>query len=403
MGIAVVVQELQTGSIVLAPVGGKPVLVGRDSDENDLVCKDKHVSRVHCKVWGLADGRIRIADQSTYGTFVDGTKLEGEGHAAKGQKIRLGHQFALRVVGLLDPDFVREKGEPVPPQRIGAHYILLDEVGRGGMGIVYESWDESRRQRCAIKWLREGGEADEEAMRRFRREAMLQGDLAEYPGIVTIFDLGTVTGSGEMFCVMEYVPGDTFLDLLRAKSVTRAEGVRLIARVARAVAYAHERGVIHRDIKPANIMITAEGAIRLTDFGIAKALDQGGRITLTGMMMGTPGYMAPEQISDSKRAGPPADVYSLGALLFTFLTGKLPMRGRNLREALDNARKGQYGPSPREVDPSIDPVLEAACRRALSHNPEDRWPSAAAFAKELERFLKETSDVGAIRLDAPDV
>jgi serine/threonine protein kinase len=119
------------------------------------------------------------------------------------------------------------------------------------------------------------------------------------------------------------------------------------------------------------------------------------------MMMGTPGYMAPEQISDSKRAGPPADVYSLGALLFTFLTGKLPMRGRNLREALDNARKGEYGPSPREVDPSIDPVLEAACRRALSHNAEDRWPSAAAFALELERFLKETSDVGRISLDAP--
>jgi serine/threonine protein kinase len=398
---AVVIQELRGGSVALARVGGEPILIGRDSDGNHLVCKDKHVSRIHCKVWGLADGRIKIADQSTYGTFVDGKRIEGEGHAGQGQSITLGHEFALTVIGLLDPDATHDRKEPVPPRRLGAHYLLLQEVGRGGMGIVYESWDESRKQRCAIKWLREGGAADDEAMKRFKREAMLQGELGEYPGIVTIFDLGTVTGSGEMFCVMEFVPGDTFLDKLKAKSLARSEGVRLIARVARAVDYAHERGVVHRDIKPANIMITPEGGIRLTDFGIAKALDQGGRITLTGMMMGTPGYMAPEQINDSKSAGPPADIYSLGALLFTFLTGKLPMRGRNLREALENARKGEYGPSPREVDPSIDPVLEAACRRALSHNPEDRWASAAEFAGELERYVKETSNAAPIRLGLP--
>jgi serine/threonine-protein kinase len=111
--------------------------------------------------------------------------------------------------------------------------------------------------------------------------------------------------------------------------------------------------------------------------------------------------MAPEQISDTKTAGPPADVYSLGALLFTFLTGKLPMRGKSLKEALNNVRKGEYGPSPREIDPSIDPVLEAACRRALAHNPVDRWPSAQAFAEELERFLKETSESGRISLISP--
>lgn len=400
---AVVLQELGEGRVVLCPVGVE-LTIGRDSDDNDLVCKDKHVSRIHCKVTARDDGGLRILDQSTYGTFVDGSRIQTEGTAFIGQTVTLGHEFALSIVGTLDSDAnTSQLDEPKPPQRIGAHYILLREVGRGGMGIVYESWDESRKQRCAIKWLREGGAADAEGIARFKREAMLQGQIGDYPGIVTVFDLGTVTGSGEMFCVMEYVDGTTFLDVLRKKTCSREEGVRLVARVARAVAHAHERGVIHRDIKPANVMINKKGAIRLTDFGICKALDhEGSGVTLTGMMMGTPGYMAPEQISDSKQAGPPADIYSLGALLFTFLTGKLPMRGRSLKEALNNARRGEYGPSPRELDPSIDPVLEAACRRALAHNPADRWPSAADFAKELERYLKETSGSGRISLVTPD-
>ncbi|RMG15822.1 MAG: FHA domain-containing protein [Planctomycetota bacterium] len=399
MPSAVILQELQTGSVTLCPVG-KRVAVGRNA-QSFVVCKDKHVSRHHCEAEALPDGRLRLVDRSSYGTYLNDERIE-EAVARPGDRIVLGHDYALKVVGLLDPDASHHgEKEPVPPRYLGAHYLLLREVGRGGMGIVYEAWDEQRKQRCAVKWLRGGGEADPDAIARFRREVLVQGKLADYPAIVSVYDLGIVTGSGEWFCVMEYVVGETLLARLRSGSLSREEGVRLIARVARAVGYAHRRGVVHRDIKPANILITPEGQVRLTDFGIAKALDESGRLTLPGIMMGTPGYMAPEQITDSKRAGPAADIYALGALLFTILCGKLPVRGRNLREAIDNARKGKLGPSAQELDPTVPEALDAACRQALSFRPEDRWPTAEDFAAALENFLREETPSERVRLQAP--
>ncbi len=396
----VLLQEVEKGRVVQCPIG-RWLSVGRDPS-SDLLFTQKSISRRHCRVRGEVDGRLRVSDLSTFGTFLEGERIHGEAYAAPGERLVLGRSFALTVVGLYDADasFAGQE-EPVPPRRMGAHWLLLRELGRGGMGIVYEAWDESRQQRCAVKWLREGGRATPEAMERFVQEAMLQGSLQDYPGVARIYDLGTVTGSGELFCVMEFVAGRSLLSRIK-RGVERIEGVRLMSRVARAVAFAHERGIIHRDLKPGNIMITSEGGIRLTDFGISKALDAGEGMTVSGVMLGTPGYMAPEQVLDAKNVGPPADVYALGAVLYTVLTGKLPIpSARTMREALGKLCQGKEAPPPTAYDPTIDPVLEAACRRALAFYPDDRWPSAAALADELDRWLREADPPSAVRLSLP--
>lgn len=384
----VLIQEQQHGRLTLCPVG-RWLTLGRSSRKSDVVCKDQHVSRAHCRVRGRADGGIDVEDMSQFGTSVGGQAITGQTVAGPGQTLILGTSYVVRVIGLLDPD-ASQAGleEPRPPQRLGAYLILLAEVGRGGMGVVFESWDEQRQQRCAVKWLREGGRADAERIRRFRLEAEFQGRMSDYPGIVTIHDLGVVLGSGELFCVMEYVDGQSLLQRMKRGDLERAEGVRIVARAARATAYAHSQGVLHRDIKPGNIMITSKGQVRLTDFGIARALDTGGGRTMTGIMLGTPGYMAPEQIRDSKSVGPQADVYALGATLYAVLTGKLPMKGKTIPEALRAVMEGGAVPNPREYVPDLDPVLEAACLRSLAFDPTERWDDPAKLAEELERWLR---------------
>lgn len=376
-------------------------MLGRSGRLSDVVCKDQHVSRAHCRVRGRPDGGLDIEDQSQFGTHVGSQTVQKTAKAKPSQIVTLGTSYALRVIGLLDDDS-SQAGllEPEPPQRLGAHIILLREVGRGGMGVVYDSWDDQRQQRCAVKWLREGGKADAENIGRFRQEAELQGRMGDYPGIVKIYDLGVVMGSGELFCVMEFVDGESLLQKMKA-GIERAEGVRIVARAARATAYAHSQGVLHRDIKPGNIMITSQGQVRLTDFGIARALDAGSGRTMTGIMLGTPGYMAPEQIRDAKSVTPAADVYALGATLYAVLTKKLPMKGKNLVEALRAVMNGEVVISPKEYLPDLDPVLEAACMRSLAFNPDERWGDPALLATELERWLKHHAPQLEVQLDGP--
>src|SRR5690606_34553291 len=138
----------------------------------------------------------------------------------------------------------RQDGEPCPPCQLGPRYLLLGELGRGGMGVVFEAWDLERRQRCALKWLRAGGEASEEDVARFTREATLQGSLRDYPGIARVFDFGTAPGSGELYCVLEFVDGVSLERKIRGNELTRPESARVVARVARALQFAHERGII---------------------------------------------------------------------------------------------------------------------------------------------------------------
>jgi serine/threonine protein kinase len=378
------------------------VLVGRDPKACRIATKNEHVSRRHCELYAEDDGRLRVTDQgSKRGVFLNGARLAERAHAGSGDTLLMGPELGLRVLGLMDPEApgrLRD-GTLALPQELEPHYLLIRQIGRGAAGLVYEGFDESRRERCAIKLLVAGGPATDELVTRFKREALLQAKLADYPGIVTVRDFGKLSAGGELFFVMDFVGGVTLHDLIR-QGIPRQEGLRYLARIARAVHYAHEHGIVHRDLKPSNVLVSSKGVIRLTDFGVCKALEGSEGITGTGTMLGTPNYMAPEQIDDSKRVGTAADVYALGAILYVILTGTLPFQGRTVAEVLDKVQEGDLVP-PRRTDPSIDRALEALCVRALEREPERRPESALALAKEIEAWLKGADPPTRVKLKLP--
>jgi serine/threonine protein kinase len=395
----VILQETdERGAVHLIPVGGG-ASIGREAGANQIVVKDPHVSRTHCTLEGRPDGGVRVIDHGRTGTFVDMQRVEGEGVAGAGRKLRVGLHWEALVVGLLDVA-VDCEGEPRPPCRLGPRYLLLGEVGRGGMGVVFEAWDREREQRCALKWLRVGGQATADDVARFTREATLQSSLRDYPGIARVFDYGTLPGSGELYCVLEFVDGESLEKKIRAGGLPREEGVRIVSRVARAIEYAHARGIIHRDLKPSNVLVNGKGMVRLTDFGIARTLDGSTHLTATGIMVGTPGFMAPEQIMAEKDLGPAVDVFGLGAVLYATLTGKAPTRGRVVSEVLRNAVAGTFD-RPRDLDATIDEALERTCLRALAAKPAARHASAGALAEELEEWLRAHAPSSPVRLARP--
>jgi serine/threonine protein kinase len=402
---AVIIQESVRGRVhlCLTWVG---VGVGRDADVCALVVKDQHVSRKHCELFAEMDGRLRVKDLSSQGTFVRGERLPPnvEAHVVAGETIRLGEAATLTHLGVIDPLAPTRdaQGWLTLPQRLPPQYLLLRAVGHGGAGIVYEAWDEKLKKRVAIKLLIAGGRATTELVERFKREAMLQGKLKDYPGIVRVYDLGTVPDSGELFFSMEFVAGGTLRQRIK-DGLPRIDGLRLMARVCRAVHYAHENGVVHRDLKPGNIMVSERGVIRLTDFGVCKALeDQEGGLTLTGVMMGTPNYMAPEQIEDAKRVGPLADVYGLGAILYHVLTGRPPFVGDDLTRMLDQVASGDLA-APSTFDPQIPAELDQLVLRAMSVQEDRRPPSAMAVAEILEAWLKRNAPADKVTLSLPRV
>jgi serine/threonine protein kinase len=360
---------------------------------------DKQVSEQHCHVRAEADGTVTVADTSTSGTWVGDVRVQGKATARAGDVLRLGAETRLHVLGVMDPSApARIRGILNVPQRLET-YLLLRVVGRGAAGLVYEAYDAKEDRRVAIKVMIAGGRAAPSVVQRFKREAELQGKLRDYPGIVSVYALGTVPDSGELFTVMEYVDGATLAEQIQ-EGIPLLKGLRIVARVARAVGYAHEHGLIHRDLKPANVMVSKADVIRLTDFGVCKALEDEDGMTATGVMLGTPCYMAPEQIDDAKRVGTPADVYALGVLLYLILTGRKPFTGGSLRVILTAVEAGDYV-SPIEANPRTDPALDALCRKAMHLVPMERPETALALANELEEWLRRADPPTRIKLRRP--
>jgi serine/threonine protein kinase len=398
----VLVQDLDRG-VVHACATWQVVVVGRDPEACGLVIKDRHVSRQHCELYAELDGRLRVRPLSKKPTLVNGVQVETEAHARAGESITVSRDVSLAVIGPLDPIAQRrdKDGWLTLPQRLLPHLVILRIVGHGGAGIVYEGWDEEKRRRVAVKLLLAGGRATAELVERFKREAILQGSLRDYPGIVRAYDLGTLPDTGELFFSMEFIKGDTLRQRIKA-GLTRAEGVHLMARVARAVHYAHQHGIVHRDLKPGNVMVSDKGVIRLTDFGVCKALEETESLTMTGVMMGTPNYMAPEQIDDAKRVGPQADVYGLGAILYHVLTGRPAFVGDDLNRMLDQVAKGDY-PPPESLDPTVDPALSSICAQAMAVDPARRTATAMALAEALEEWLRRHDPPKKVTLRQPKV
>ena len=269
--------------------------------------------------------------------------------------------------------------------RVLAKYELIEEVGKGGMSVVYRGLDTTLNREVAVKVLHEHLAGEEETRRRFQREAHAVAKL-RHPNILEIFDYSGVEAP-ESYIVTEFIRGRTLKHFLLDHAIPVAEvAAMIVTEICRAVSHAHTEGVIHRDIKPDNIMIRSDGLLKLMDFGIAQIVDVT-RLTVTGQLLGSPAYMAPEQI-DGRPQDVRTDVFSLGTLLYELCTGELPFRGKNAHEILKRIAEGVFA-DPEAINPALGDGLARILRRALAHRPDDRYADVPAFMESLEAHLAE--------------
>lgn len=261
-------------------------------------------------------------------------------------------------------------------------FELLREIGRGGMGVVYQARQKSLDRLVALKMVREAHLAGPDARARFQAEAEAAARLT-HPNIVTVYEVGDAGGQA-YFC-MEYVAGPTLSEAIHQSGpLPPREAARLVAAIARGIQHAHAQGILHRDLKPSNILLA--DVPKITDFGLAKRLDTTGSLTRTGAVIGTPSYMAPEQATGKKELTPAADVYSLGAILYEALTGRPPFAAATPVDTLMLVIEQDPVP-PRTLNPAIDRDLELICLKCLQKPPGLRYASAQALADDLEAWL----------------
>jgi serine/threonine protein kinase len=267
-------------------------------------------------------------------------------------------------------------------------YELIDEIARGGMGVVYRARQRSLNRLVALKMIRAGRLATPEERERFLFEAEAVANL-EHPHIVPIFDIGEHLGQD--FFSMRLVEGGSLARRITECGKDPRSAARLVATVAHAVEYAHAQGIWHRDLKPANILIDAAGRPFVTDFGLAKRVREDSALTRSGTIVGTPSYMAPEQAAgSSQKLSAASDVYSLGAVLYELLAGRPPFRADTVREVLEQVLEREPEP-PGQYRAGLPVDLERICLKCLEKNPQARYPTAKALAEDLERFLRGES------------
>ncbi len=296
-------------------------------------------------------------------THSDGTILDADPHAATAGSSNRAPGAAPRTVG---------------------RFEIQGLLGRGGMGVVYRAWDPQMQRPVAVKLLGAADRDDAEMIDRFLREAQTAGSL-RHPGIVAIYETGTHEEAP--YAAMELVDGQPLDEAVREGAWSLRDRVSLFRDLARAVAHAHAHRVIHRDLKPANVLVTPDRRPCVLDFGLARRMDAGRNLTATGQMMGTPGYMPPEQIEgDPARIGPHCDVFALGAMFYELLTGRAPIQGQTQMELITRTLAGRW-PPPRRIEPGLPPDLETLCLKSLEPEIERRYPNAAALADDVDRWL----------------
>jgi len=284
-----------------------------------------------------------------------------------------------------DPDL----DPPAAPARLTlprgfGPYELLDEVGRGGMGVVYRARQPALDRTVALKLLLGGAYSSEAMLRRFQIEAAAAAAL-RHPGIVAIHDYGEV--DGQPYYTMELIEGRNLAQVADGRPLEPRRAAAQLRAIARAVQFAHERGILHRDLKPSNVLVGPDDQPRVADFGMAKRVRSDPGLTLTGQMIGSPNYAAPEQVSGRESdPGAATDVYALGALLYHLLTGHPPFLAATLEETLRLLNTADPV-APRELNPGVPRELETICLKCLAKEPAHRYASAAAVAEDLDRFL----------------
>ena len=262
-------------------------------------------------------------------------------------------------------------------------YRLLEEIARGGMGVVYRACQISLNRPVALKMILAGRLASADDVRRFQIEAEAAAQL-DHPNIVSIYEVGQ--NDGRQYFSMKLVEAGDLTEHISRFTEDPSAAARFTATVARAIHHAHQRGILHRDLKPQNILIDAQGQPQITDFGLAKRLDHSSGLTRSGTVLGTACYMAPEQARAEKDVTVAVDVYSLGAILYELLTGRPPFRGSTPAGTMLKLLEGELQ-HPRTIEPKIDRDLETICLKCLEQDPKRRYGSAEALAEDLQRWL----------------
>jgi WD40 repeat protein len=287
-----------------------------------------------------------------------------------------------------DTNFVVEQTPVEPastlPHRL-ADYEILSEIGRGGMGVVYQARHVKLDRVVALKMIIGGALARTEDLQRFHTEAAAAAQL-QHPGIVALYEVGSF--ESQPYFSMEYVHGHSLSQMVAMARLPGRRAATYLEKTARAVHYAHRRGIIHRDLKPANVLVDELDQPKITDFGLAKVIKTDSGQTRTGTVVGTPSYMSPEQASASKDLGPASDIYSLGAILYELITGIPPFRGETALATLTLVAE-QEPTTPRSISTDIDVDLETICLKCLAKEPSRRYPTAEALADDLRRYLDE--------------
>ena len=269
--------------------------------------------------------------------------------------------------------------------RLG-HYEILEEIGRGGMGVIYRARQQHSRRIVAVKRILAHQVNSHETLVRFRREAEAVASL-DHPNILPIYEVSE-SEEGLPYFSMKYATGGSLRSAAPTLRKNHRGCVQLMAKVARAIDYAHGKGILHRDLQPGNILLDENGEPMVSDFGLAKWLDQSSDLTRTLETLGTPGYIAPEQTErPADKLTCAADIYSLGAILFYLLTGRPPFVGPNVLHVIHQAA-ATPAPRLRSLVPSLDRDLETIVARCLESDPKARYQSAATLADDLEHWLR---------------
>ena len=276
-------------------------------------------------------------------------------------------------------------------------FELLGEIGRGNMGVIYKARQTKLNRVVALKMILAGKHADPMQVKRFQTEAESIGRL-HHPNIVQVYNVGEY--EEQPYLVMEYVDGGSLDRKLRGRTLPPKQAAQLVLTLAKAIQAAHDQGIIHRDLKPGNVLLTSRGVPKITDFGLAKRLDEDVQATATGTILGTPSYMAPEQARANKLPVSPAtDVYGLGAILYELLTGRPPFKEETFLDTMLQVVSSPPIP-PSEINPKVPPQLEAICLRCLAKDPTDRYLTAAGLADALSNFLNRLAAGQMGRMDA---
>jgi serine/threonine-protein kinase len=275
------------------------------------------------------------------------------------------------------------RSDPARPPQAPDGYEIVEELGRGGRGVVYKARQVKLDRWVALKMILPGAHAGAQERERFRAEAEAAARF-QHPHLVQIYEVGEQ--GGRAYCVLEYVAGGSLAQQLAGKPLPPRQAATLAEVLAAAVHYAHEHGIVHRDLKPANVLLTADGTPKVTDFGLAKRLDQHGH-TQTGAVMGTPSYMAPEQAAGKTHdIGPRTDVWALGAILYEMLTSRPLFQGASALDTLEQVRVQEPVP-PSSLQPKVPRDLKTICLKCLHKDPDRRYATADALAEDLRRFL----------------